>query len=359
MRLLRVCHTTLAPTQAGRLDLLSLSELVKLVEDKPAQVGERKPCEFHLVFRPPTVSYRYVDVAFLQAHPDNNGAMFQAASNFNAVESPSEGRSPEAKTFTEDYVSDHTQGPSASVSAAAAAITRVHAAFYDPQEKPESWQQTKEKQIKLLGDLQTGERHYFAVRNGYVVLDEALSPLPKDVKEYEELLGRAKIALHKDCQVVFGSAEGSRFPLVDPEQYVDQVFCAALNRGQGMSGFNNERLDTDGSKTRFCLDVAYQGTYLAALYRSTRTLHLTLIGGGVFGNSFSEIYNAIITAHERYANHPKGNLERVVLTLFPPQAPQEVLRLSLVRRLTQAGFPVRLFELEATGAQKEVAWPVK
>lgn len=54
-----------------------------------------------------------------------------------------------------------------------------------------------------------------------------------------------------------------------------------MNCGQGRSGaINAESRDTI-TKMELLQNVAYQGTYLAAVKQKTRRLFLTLIGGGI------------------------------------------------------------------------------
>ena len=68
--------------------------------------------------------------------------MFQVASNFNCLEVPGVSTDPERGDFVTNLMVDATQGPAASGGAAAAAITRAHAAFYDPSTAPADWGQT-------------------------------------------------------------------------------------------------------------------------------------------------------------------------------------------------------------------------
>jgi hypothetical protein len=65
----------------------------------------------------------------------------------------------------------------------------------------------------------------------------------------------------------------------DPKQVVDQVFCAALNIGQGMSGMANKRVSQSQEKCQFILDSDYEATYLSAIKHKRKHLVLTLIGG--------------------------------------------------------------------------------
>ncbi len=64
-----------------------------------------------------------------------------------------------------------------------------------------------------------------------------------------------------------------------------------------------------------CLDAAYTGTYLASATAQRKAVFLTAIGGGVFGNPFSNIVQAIAKAHKEVA--VTGNsIERAVLVLY-------------------------------------------
>jgi hypothetical protein len=92
-------------------------------------------------------SIRFVDVAYLQSLPENRNALFQIASNFNGVEAVTETSYPNSPDFTTKYYTDRTQGPAASISAGAGAITRVHAAFFNEKKNPDEWGQTKDDQV--------------------------------------------------------------------------------------------------------------------------------------------------------------------------------------------------------------------
>lgn len=104
----------------------------------------------------------------------------------------------------------------------------------------------------------------------------------------------------------------------DPSQrqMIDQVFCAALNISQGQSGYNNRGYDRTGELRSFLLDVAYSGTYLAAIRNRRKKVFLTLIGGGAFGNDKEKIFEAIVKAHKKYTSLKSNSIEEVVLVLF-------------------------------------------
>jgi len=135
-------------------------------------------------------------------------------------------------------------------------------------------------------------------------------------KEYIELLNKTKIGIHKDVQIIFGQ-RGFRFrPLGRADQYVDQVFCAAMNMKQGMSGQRNSRCPNAKEKALFILKSAYYGSYLAAVANKRKKLYLTMIGGGVFGNEKSDIWKAICEAHSLIAGDKASDLEEVNVILW-------------------------------------------
>eukprot|EP01089_Gocevia_fonbrunei_P018558 TRINITY_DN6303_c0_g1_i1.p1 TRINITY_DN6303_c0_g1~~TRINITY_DN6303_c0_g1_i1.p1 ORF type:complete len:489 (-),score=94.01 TRINITY_DN6303_c0_g1_i1:24-1490(-) len=266
-------------------------------------------------------SSKFVDVSYLQSLKENVNALFQVASNFNGVEATSEKSSPEERNFTYRYIFDPTQGPAASISAGAAAITRVHAPFYTLSTKstsPDSWKQKTSKQVNFLENLS----EHFPIRNGYVLFSgNEPGKFPENLTklEWAELLELSSVGYHKDSQVVFGSktSNGDSYNLVkDDDQVIDQVFCAAVNINQGDSGRFNKRQNNAEQKCKFILDSAYEGSYMSAIKHGKKKLFLTLIGGGAFGNNKAWIYEAILKAHLKWANHPASKLETVSLVLF-------------------------------------------
>jgi len=140
-------------TQAGCFQIFSLGELADHIT-KSITPKNKKPVLFEIITRKDMDSAQFVDIAFLQSLPKNRYCTFQVASNFNGIETIGDSSNPDKITFTSDYIYDTTQGPSASVSAGAAAIARVHAAFYDRQQPPFTWTQTSERQVQNLEKIQ-------------------------------------------------------------------------------------------------------------------------------------------------------------------------------------------------------------
>jgi len=306
-------------TKAGRFSLISIGELLKTVNSKLQSSQPKKEILLEFLTRSDESSVKYVDVAYLQSLPENRNAVFQVASNFNGVEAISEHSFPTNPTFTEDYIYDHTQGPIASISAGGGAITRVHAAFYDPSKPQREWSQTDTRQHNFLKNL----KEYFPVFNGYIVLQPESLPFPRDVQEQNKLLEKCYVGYHKNVQVTFGEAISRKFRKVnDPDQIIDQVFCAGMNMAQGSSGWRNSTSPNASLKASFILQSAYEGTYLTAITNDRKNIFLTMIGGGVFGNHPNSIYNAILDAHLKWGLYQNNSLEKVTVVLYYGDVPR-------------------------------------
>lgn len=266
--------------------------------------------------------------------------MFQIASNFNGVEGISEQMTPDSPAFVTNYINDITQGPIASISAGPAAIARVFAPFYTPaaDKRPKEWQQTRTRQLNFLEYL----RDYYHVENGYVINSNRQKPLPEDPKAVEALVGKAKVLVHAGVDVVYGRRGGRSLEVLERPMKISQVFCSSMNMAQGTSGNKNAKLPGAAQKAQLLLRAAYIGTYFAAIEQGCSKLFLTLIGGGVFGNSPYDILNIIIDTHKKIALNKKYNscLREVHLPLFsvPPCMPR------VVEGMKKAKFPFVMIE---------------
>ncbi|MEC7987787.1 MAG: hypothetical protein VX278_21645 [Myxococcota bacterium] len=292
---------------AGAFEVLSIFDLKEKLYER-ASIQSNVPI-FEIRIREDEESLHCVDVAHLQscARPHS---LFQVASNFNAAEAAHRHRYPDAKDFVTFYACDSTQGPVASASAGVAAITRIHAPFYNRHTAPETWGQTEKRQVELLGDRIL--RSHFPVQNGKLIFrgDE-----PRRFNEHDPHFFQAvRIGLHRDVRAIFGRRNMNMTMLRVPSPpTIDQVFVAALNR-QAPHPHPKHLVP----KTIFLLRAAYHGTYMTALYRKTKDLYLTLVGGGSFQNPRSLIADAIASAHRQWAQHPSAHsLRRVILVLYP------------------------------------------
>ena len=251
----------------------------------------------------------------MQSLPDNNGAMFQAASNFNGVEAISEDSFPDEEYFITNYTNDNTQGPMASISAGAGAIARVLLPFYDRSTPASEWRQTKDRQVELLG----GVKEHCSVVNGYVVQRGSEAELP--AADNWEFVRRVRVGVQAETQVSFGYTNSwdQQMDVVPAAagQRISQVFCAAMNLRQGASGRANAEIPASRRTAALLLEAAYRGTYLAAIRHGSRQLYLTLIGGGVFGNDIDTILSVIEKVHLEVACCEKNTtLHEVHLVLF-------------------------------------------
>jgi hypothetical protein len=223
--------------------------------------------------------------------PDNSGALFQVASQFNLLEMVSPTVSPEQGVTR--YQHDRTQGPACAIAAGAATIYRNYFAFVDGGEG-----QTARRQFDGLADL--GEalgaalnkpvEELWEMQNGYALCTRAgLDAIAQYLRvlhpeQVDTLRGKLCIGVHSDVEVT--EAEGEHRPLVS------QAFCSALPVAYA-------RVPSAHWKpfASLVLDAAYEATMLAAVLNKLRgasnVVLLTLLGGGAFGNEAEWISAAI------------------------------------------------------------------
>lgn len=253
--------------QTGEFRLKTLGELRKATATPDPN---RAPGTLHLLLSENDPSS--LDIGRLQSLPRFRKALFQVASNFNALElmSPHDQR---AMTEIGNYTLDRTQGPFASISAAPGLIARHYYAFESPNRPPDTWRQKYDgAQIEML------KATALRVTNGYVTLDkDALAYIldPEDIA----------VVVHRDIQVTFGQTAGSQHLRVsDTEQTIDQVFTATLDLGSRQTHFVHEHRAEVARLAKSLLRAAYESTLLAAVEGKRKEVVLTLIGGGVFQN---------------------------------------------------------------------------
>jgi hypothetical protein len=327
----------------GRFEVKSVGELTEARSPRKREQGT-----LTFVTRKDAApgSLQYVDVAHLQAQPENRGAMFQVASNMNGVEGISEGTSVEEKTFVSDYIYDKTQGPAASISAGGAAVARVYAAFGGG----EVWErQTKDRQINFVESL--GD--FCTVHNGYVVLkplEEAQYRALTEGDKAERLINSIRVGVHSHCQVTFGRRTPQYFEGVphSEEQLVHQTFGAAVNVGQGVSGIENRKKPFAKDFAHLVLLGMYRGCFLAARRLHCRRLFLTLLGGGVFANDTRSLMRAVT---ETFLEHGAGMDVTVVLFSPTPLTPE--LREFVAERMGEHPWVYQC----ATKGVLETLWP--
>ena len=266
----------------GTLDQLSIQYLRQQYEekDKPGG-GKLNVIEGQ---SPRGESTKFVDVGALQSNPEYKDAVFQVASNFNALEQVNAEEDIEAK-LVETYITDWTQGPFASISAAPGLIYRRYFMFNDPNKDVSEWGQTKDgnRQVNFLEDICNNQTNVTMSQGGYVRLTDADLKAPTD-----DLYQNIKIGFHSDTDVTHGKINLSNNTHIKNGSInkINQVFTAAPNLGQFIGDGPNPTQQEWANKI---IDAAYEGTIRSAFVNNKKKVVLTLIGGGVFGNKFEHI----------------------------------------------------------------------
>jgi hypothetical protein len=265
--------------EIGRLELVSLQTLRERVKSADRLPGRLKAA----VVRG--------DVRQMHQLPENAGALFQVASQFNLLEMVSPEITPEHGVTR--YEHDHTQGPACAIAAGAATIYRNYFATVGGGHG-----QTRERQFDGLADL--GEALSIALKqpvealcemkNGYALctapgleaIAEHLGTL--EPQKLDILRGKLCIGIHWDVEVT--DASGEHRPLVS------QAFCSALP--VAYSRVSPLRWEAFAS---LVLQAAYEATMWAAVNNAQRgasnVVLLTSLGGGAFGNDERWIHAAM------------------------------------------------------------------
>jgi hypothetical protein len=236
------------------------------------------------------------DVRQMHQSPENAGAVFQVASQFNLLEMVSPTVTPEDGVTRYQY--DRTQGPACAMAAGAATIYRNYFASVGGSDG-----QTAKRQFDGLADLgdALGEamnqpvEDLWKMQNGYALctgagLDSIAEHLRKLRPEQVDILrGKLCIGVHRDVEVTDAAAEHR--PLVS------QAFCSALP--VAYTRVPSSRWEAFAS---LVLQAAYEATILAAVLNAQRgasnVVLLTQLGGGAFGNHDEWIHVAIRRALE-------------------------------------------------------------
>ena len=229
------------------------------------------------------------------SYPQFNGATVQVASNFNCLEFESENqRKGDGVTI---YALDYTQGPTASLSCAAASVYRNY--FYKNNDgfnihfKSDSNINNISRNIFINDEINLLSKTPLIVNHGKVMI--------KDHKEVERLkalnfdwknLHNYFIGNHTNCEVSLKRSDNymkdNCFQLFENKKhFINQVFASAFN-------FSSNVLFCP-----FTVEIAqnllyaeYKATILAAIKNSisfpnepgSSKCFLTLLGGGVFAN---------------------------------------------------------------------------
>jgi hypothetical protein len=231
------------------------------------------------------------DVRKMHQAPEYAGALFQVASQFNALEMVGPSVTPEDGVTC--YEHDRTQGPACAMAAGAATIYRNYFVPVGDQIG-----QTVQRQLDGLADvgaelsarLGCPVADLWEWRNGYALCTrQGLDPIAECLraigpKQAAALAGKLRIGIHRDVEVT--DAPGA------PRPVVSQAFCSALPVAYGRVPQQHW-----AAFAQLVLDAAYEATMLEAAINARRgaanIVLLTSLGGGAFGNASEWIHAAI------------------------------------------------------------------
>lgn len=236
------------------------------------------------------------NVQQLHTLPENEGALFQAASQFNLLEMVGPDVSPEEGVGI--YDNDFTQGPACAIACGAGTIYRNYFVPLDGQIG-----QTQKRQVDCLdeiGKLFNNDRsRLWRMQNGYALANvEGLHELTERIRaismtEYEAAKGKLKIGLQWDAEVTISHARHK----------ASQAYCSAVP--VAYSGIRAEYWEAFAI---MILEAAYESTLYAALNNYERKgngrVFLTLLGGGAFGNEQSWILGALRRTLQKFVSTP-------------------------------------------------------
>lgn len=232
-----------------------------------------------------TISEVIGDVMKIHSDPENNRAVFQAASQFNLLEMISPDVTPEEGVGI--YQFDRTQGPACAISCGAGTIYRN---YFVPLNGGIG--QTATNQIdclKNIGNLLNNDNNrLWKVVNGYMfpsedglkLINEKLSELSDNEKD--DLFSNLRIGIQWDAEVTINGCNN----------VVTQAYCSAVP-----IGYTSFYILDWEPFARQILKASYEMTFITAIINRSKgnsnRLYLTQIGGGVFGNRSEWIMDAI------------------------------------------------------------------
>ena len=257
-------------------------------------LAELRQSVFGYASAPNTVRELVANVRHLHTDLTNAGAFFQVASQFNLLEMTSPSVAPERGIGI--YEHDQTQGPACAIACGAGTIYRNYLVPLVGQIG-----QTAELQIDCLADLGVAlgndANRLWRMTNGYALpTREALEEIGQRLssaseRECDQLRQRLRIGIQWNTQVT----------LAESGHRVTQGYCSALPVAYG-----RHPLALWERFARLILEAAYEATLCAAIRNANqtgnRTVFLTLLGGGAFGNAKDWIVAAIVRALDLYFN---------------------------------------------------------
>lgn len=264
----------------GRLEISSLADLRGKVADRQTTSGRL------------VVSELVGDVRRMHQGAENAGALFQVASQFNLLEMISPGVTPERGVGI--YEGDPTQGPACAISCGAGTIYRNY--FVEVEGQTGQSEHTQVDCLKEVGvALGNTNGSLWTMQNGYALPSaEGLQRVCDQISrmsdsERDDLRAKLRVGVHWDTQVTLDGCE----------HLVTQVYGSALP--VAYSGLGSNQWEPFAC---LVLEASYEATLAAAVLNreqtGNRTVFLTLLGGGAFGNNTEWILDAIRRACRLY-----------------------------------------------------------
>ncbi|KMO11413.1 hypothetical protein [Methylobacterium indicum] len=283
---LRISEARLVQERTGDRFAIGTLTLPSVAELRASALGLCRPGR-------PRLSIAEGDVRAMHRLPENRGALFQVASQFNMLEMVGPDIAPEDGVAR--YAHDRTQGPACAMAAGAATIYRNYLVPVGGGTGQAAGRQLDG--LAAFGDalawrLGTVRTALWSMRNGYALpTREGLAAIAANLDQADEealddLRGRLRLGLHTDVEVTDGPA---------PRPRVSQIFCSALP--VAYAGLPQ----ADWAPfARLVLEAAYEGTLLAGVINAARgasdRVLLTRLGGGAFGNAEAWIDAALLRA---------------------------------------------------------------
>mgnify|MGYP007059384553 FL=1 len=257
----------------GRLDTPTLADLRAQAQRVNCPKGPLKLSEV------------VADVQHLHTLPENCGALFQVASQFNLLEMVSSSVTPEDGVGI--YEHDRTQGPACAIACGAGTIYRNY--FVEVNENSGQSAVNQLDCLRDLGDaLGNADGRLWRMQNGYALASaEGLNAISShltsiDEAERDRLRQMLRIGIQWNTQVTLARNLHS----------VSQAYCSALPVAYSMHS-----ADAWSDFAQLVLEAAYEATLYAGIVNwsenGSNRLFLTLLGGGAFGNRDSWILAAI------------------------------------------------------------------
>lgn len=305
--------------------------------------------EFKVLLRQFRVSKKVYDVVAtgentvgnareMHSSPENNGAIFQAASQFNLLEHILPSFGPEHGITC--YENDNTQGPAVAMSAVGGLayrnyLVRIKNGIVSSDEDAKMGQD-RDNQIDCLVDVQRiiknqalknkiafdstlRSRHIpstiipngdcFILYNGYVesnagnlqILNSLLAG-SGGAEFRQDLKNALRVGIHRDVQVTLNNNYAN-------PNFVTQIYASAVGIAYSSLGANEtQRKALWEPFAKIVLESAYEHTMLEGLKNNikkilkgeeTKPIMLTKLGGGVFGNDHDWIKKAMSSAIEK------------------------------------------------------------